>query len=172
MRRVLLLILVVLVMPTARAIAAEPETIADIQQVVATIASSADRHDWKRVRAALADRITTDYTSLFGGKAVTQSAEELVKAWAGFLPGFDATHHMVASVIVTQVDGDRATAQANFTATHRIGSALWVLGGRYDYVLSKTTGGWRVTSLTMAVVWETGDRGLVQAAAKRAAARK
>ncbi len=120
----------------------------------------------------MADQITTDYTSLFGGKAVTQPADDLIRTWAGFLPGFDSTHHMVASLVVTGFEGDTATAHANFTATHRIGKALWVLGGRYDYKLSKAGGAWRVTSLTMTAMWETGDRTLAAQAAKRSSSVK
>lgn len=52
-------------------------------------------------------------------------------------------------------------------ATHRLGEALWVLGGRYDYRLSKASGNWRLTSLTMTALWETGDRGLIELATKR-----
>ena len=169
MKFFLCMLLGAVMMASPRAMAADAGVHGAIQQVAAVIASGADRHDWKRVRAAMADEVTTDYSSLFGGKPVTQSADQLVKDWAAFLPGFDSTHHMVASLILTSVRGNTATAQANFTATHRIDKSLWVLGGRYDYGLSKVSGEWRLTSLTMTALWETGDRGLVQLAAKRAA---
>lgn len=172
MRRFLFILLGAVLMTAAPAFAADHGVYSAIRQVTADIASGADRHDWKRVRSAMAEQITTDYTSLFGGKPVTQPADELVKSWAAFLPGFDSTHHMVASLMVTSIDGDDAIAQANFTATHRIDKELWVLGGRYDYKLSKASGKWRVTSLTMKALWEIGDRGLVQRAAKRASDKK
>ena len=156
----------------SQAKAAEPGVRSAVQQVAAVIAVGADRHDWKRVRAAMADEITTDYTSLFGGKPATQPADQLVKNWAQFLPGFDSTHHMVGSLMVTNVEGDAVTAQANFTATHRIDKDLWVLGGRYDYRFVRASGAWRLSSLTMTALWETGDRGLVQLAAKRASEKK
>ncbi|MEM7775130.1 MAG: nuclear transport factor 2 family protein [Pseudomonadota bacterium] len=172
MRRFLFMVLGVVLMNAHQAIAAQQSVHSAILQVTANIAGGADRHNWTRVKSALADQITTDYTSLFGGNPVTQRADELVQNWSVFLPGFDSTHHMVTSLMVTSVDGDSATAQANFTATHRIDKALWVLGGRYDYKLSKASGEWRVTSLKMTALWETGDRSLVKQAAKRAAVKK
>lgn len=141
---------------------------ADITRTLTDIAAGADRHDWARVRDAFADTVTTDYTSLWDGEPVAQPADELVAAWAAFLPGFDSTHHMVTNHTITEVSDTNATAEADFTATHRIDDELWVLGGRYDYDLTKTDGRWVVTRLTMTALWETGDRTLVTTAGQRA----
>lgn len=145
---------------------------ADQTEITATltdIAAGADRHDWPRVREAFADTVTTDYTSLWGGDPVTQPADELVAGWSAFLPGFDSTHHMVTNHAVTSANGTSATAEADFTATHRIGDGLWTLGGRYSYELERSDDRWKVTSMTMTALWETGDRGLVAKAGERAA---
>ncbi|WP_425085070.1 nuclear transport factor 2 family protein [Ruegeria profundi] len=149
--------------------AAFAEQQADISTAITDIAAGADRHDWTRVRSAFSDTVTTDYTSLWGGDPVTQSADELVAGWSAFLPGFDATHHMVTNHTVTSLSDQSATAQADFTATHRLDDALWVLGGRYDYELEKSDDRWLVTSMTMTAIWESGDRGLVALASQRAA---
>lgn len=143
---------------------------AEISRSITDIAAGADRHDWERVRSAFDATVTTDYTSLWGGDPVNQPAEELVAGWAGFLPGFDSTHHMVANHTVTSIDGDSASAEADFIATHRIEDGLWTLGGRYSYELKRSDDRWLVTSLTMTALWETGDRGLVGTASERAAA--
>ena len=140
---------------------------AELIEVITAIAAGADRHDWPRVRGAMADTVTTDYTSLFGGEPVTQPADDLVAQWSSFLPGFDTTQHLVANHTITTVTETTATAQADFQATHRIGKAFWVLGGRYDYKLVKTGGRWLLTSITMTPVWETGDRDLVKQAGER-----
>ena len=141
-----------------------------ITRTLTDIAAGADRHDWDRVRAAFAETVTTDYSSLWGGQPVTQSADELVAGWAGFLPGFDSTHHMVTNHTITSASGTGATADADFTATHRLDDGLWVLGGRYTYALEKNGDRWVVTSLTMTALWETGDRNLVAEAGQRATA--
>ncbi|MEM7168627.1 MAG: nuclear transport factor 2 family protein [Pseudomonadota bacterium] len=142
---------------------------AEINRTLTDIAAGADRHDWERVRGAFADRVTSDYSSLWGGEPVTQTADELVAAWAGFLPGFDTTHHMVTNHTITSMTGTSATAEADFTATHRLDDGLWVLGGRYTYDLEKHNDRWVVSSMTMTALWETGDRGLVAIAGERAA---
>ena len=141
-----------------------------IHAALVDIAAGADRHDWPRVRAAVADTVTADYTSLWGGQAAPQSADDLVAGWADFLPGFDATHHMVTNKTVLHLDNDTAAAEADFTATHRIDGDLWVLGGRYSYRLVRREGRWRVTHLTVTARWETGDRDLAAQAAARAGA--
>ncbi len=140
-----------------------------INRVVTAIAAGADRHDWDRVRGAFAQTVTTDYTSLFGGEPVTQPADALVEQWSKFLPGFEATQHLVTNISIDKISPDKARAEADFQATHRIESDLWVLGGRYQYELTRFGVGWRVTSLTMIALWETGDRaGLIARAGKRA----
>ena len=141
----------------------------EISRTITDIAAGADRHDWPRVRAAFSDTVTTDYSSLWGGDPVTQPADDLVAGWAGFLPGFEVTHHMVTNHSVTSETETSATAEADFTATHRIDDVLWVLGGRYSYALEKSKGRWVVTAMTMTALWETGDRGLVARASERAA---
>ena len=141
---------------------------ADITTTLTDIAAGADRHDWARVRAAFGDNVTVDYTSLWGGDPASQAADALVAGWAGFLPGFDSTHHMVTNHTVTSMSETEATAEADFTATHRLGDGLWVLGGRYSYALENTGDRWVVTALTMTALWETGDRALVAEAGARA----
>jgi ABC-type glycerol-3-phosphate transport system substrate-binding protein len=143
---------------------------AAISQSITDIAAGADRHDWTRVRDAFADTVTTDYSSLWGGDPVTQPADDLVGGWAAFLPGFDVTHHMVTNHTIVAMDETTASAEADFTATHRIDDGLWVLGGRYSYELVKGETRWEVTSMTMTALWETGDRALVGVAGERAAA--
>ncbi|NOD33262.1 MULTISPECIES: nuclear transport factor 2 family protein [unclassified Ruegeria] len=148
--------------------AAFAEQHTNISTAITDIAAGVDRHDWTRVRGAFADTVTTDYTSLWGGDPVTQPADDLIAGWSAFLPGFESTHHMVTNHTVRSLSETQATAQADFTATHRIADGLWVLGGRYDYILEKSEDSWVVTSLTMTALWETGDRGFVAIAAERA----
>jgi hypothetical protein len=141
---------------------------ASIVDAITDIASGADRHDWSRVRAAFADTVTLDYTSLWGGEPITQAADEVIAQWSGFLPGFDRTLHLVVNHTIVVGDEDSATAEADFQATHRIGADMWVLMGHYRYELVKVAGNWKVQAMTMDWTHETGDRGLVARAADRA----
>lgn len=138
-----------------------------ITNVVIGMLHAIDARDWNAVRAAFADTVTTDYTSLFGGEVETQSADALVDGWAAFLPGFDATQHL-AGPLVVQVDGDTASARCAVTATHRIDSARWMVGGHYAIRLTQEEDGWGITHLTLDTAFEGGDRSLTEQAAERA----
>ncbi|CDZ48540.1 nuclear transport factor 2 family protein [Neorhizobium galegae] len=146
----------------------DPEDRAEIIDTITDIAAGADRHQWDRVRRAFADEVTLDYTSLWGGKPIAQPADEVIRQWSGFLPGFDETRHLVTNHTITGLQGEKATAEADFQATHRIGTDLWVLIGRYHYELAKVNGGWKISALTMTATHGTGDRALTQRAAERA----
>lgn len=146
-----------------------PQDRAAIIGTITDIAAGADRHQWDRVRRAFADEVTLDYTSLWGGKPTTQAAGDIIRQWSGFLPGFDETLHLVTNPTITSLESAKATAEADFQATHRIGSDLWVLTGHYRYELVKINGAWKVSALTMTARQENGDRGLAGRAAERAA---
>jgi hypothetical protein len=155
-------------MAPAMADTVTPEDRAAIVDAITDIAAGADRHDWPRVRGAFADTVTLDYTSLWGGESATLGADEVIAQWSGFLPGFDRTLHLVTNHTIVASDEDGATAEADFQASHRIGTDMWVLMGHYRYELVKVAGDWKVQSMTMDWTHETGDRRLVARAAERA----
>lgn len=158
----------VLACPAARA---ETISLDDRMAIITTItdiAAGADRHQWDRVRGAFADRVTLDYTSLWGGEASTQSADEVVTQWSGFLPGFDKTLHLVTNHTILEGTGTTAVAEADFQAVHSIDHNMWILMGHYRYDLTKVDGAWKVSRLVMTHTHESGDRGLASQAAERA----
>ncbi|WP_367117758.1 nuclear transport factor 2 family protein [Mesorhizobium sp.] len=67
----------------------------------------ADLREWNRVRSYFAARVTTDYTSLFGGEAATSDRDALIAQWQDLLPGFDATQHLITNIIVEGAGNDR-----------------------------------------------------------------
>ena len=165
-----IVIAVIMAAPSiAKADSMSPEDRLAIIDAITDVAAGADRHQWPRVRAAFADSVTLDYTSLWGGEAATQSADAVVEQWSGFLPGFDKTLHLVTNHAIVDASGDTATAEADFQATHSFDEALWILSGHYRYRLVKAAGRWKITHMTMTATHETGDRGLVVKAAERAA---
>ncbi len=54
---------------TTSVAAIEPELHGENIETITHIATGADHHDWRRVRSAMSDTITADYTRLFGGEA-------------------------------------------------------------------------------------------------------
>lgn len=139
--------------------------------VVTTMLLAIDALDWRTVRAALAPRVTTDYTSLWGGEPEKMAADELVDRWRQLLTGFDATQHLTGPVVVTRADERGATCATTVRGYHHIatddGPATWMVAGRYEIGLDRGPDGWAVDAITLAVAYEEGDRGLVDVARRR-----
>lgn len=140
-------------------------------QAVSSIFVASDTHDWADLRARLADRVTLDWTSLNGGEPAELSGDEVTKGWRSLLGGFDATHHQLGNFLVDEIDARHARLRFYGTATHVLAVAgqddRWVLGGRYGAVLHNGHNGWRVTELTLSVVWGHGNQNLRAEAAAR-----
>lgn len=135
---------------------------AEIIDAVNIIGMGADLRDWKACRAAFADRVLTDYTSLNGGTPNTVAADTLVTGWADFFSKiFKATQHMITNHIVT-VNGDRATCTSHFRAHHIYlggeSGKTWTLGGFYNHGLTRIKGRWKVTQMKMTWTYEEGIR--------------
>lgn len=135
--------------------------------VVASIPLAVDLAAYDLAEAAFAPRIVIDYTSLWGGEPATMTPAELMTAWRGIVPGFDATWHELSDVSAT-VTGDRATATAFVDGRHWIGDRLWRPVGHYHWDLAKIDGRWKVTRMVFAMTREIGDRALAAQAMERA----
>lgn len=133
----------------------------------------ADRREWDQLRDVLAEEVTLDYTSLNGGEPATLTAEQVIEAWSGLLGSLDATQHLVGNHLVS-LDGDDARCTASFQATHLFanpfGDPVWTLGGHYEFRLSRSATGWRITSVTMIADWATGNQHVMTLVVERAAA--
>src|SRR5690606_34429994 len=70
-----------------------------IQDLITRLLFAVDALDWAGVRAAFADEVEVDYTSLFGGSPERLPADELVTRWQGMLPGFAATQHQTGPIV-------------------------------------------------------------------------
>ena len=123
-----------------------------------------DTRDWDTVAATLADRVTLDYTSLFGGEPETLGREEIVARWRGLLPGFDATMHLLGPLVD---DGD--TVRCNLRAYHHIDARTWLVAAWYTLDVATTDAGVRIAGITIELSYEEGGRELVALAQQRAA---
>jgi hypothetical protein len=137
---------------------------------VARVLHAVDDLDWDTVRATLAAELAIDYTSLWGGQAQRLPVGELLTGWQELVPGFDATQHLIGPIVVTQPDDHTAGCDTNVRAYHRLAGATWLVAGRYLMNLTRTTGSWRITGITLRVAYKEGDRALVEAARQRVAA--
>jgi hypothetical protein len=128
-----------------------------IAEAVAGIGLYADLREWNRVKSYLAARVTTDYTSLFGGEVATSDRDSLMAQWQDLLPGFDATQHLITNIVV---EG----------ASHWIDARFWTVGASYLHRLVRTPEGWRVSAIAIRRLYEEGDRAVLTAAADRVSA--
>ena len=149
--------------------AGDPES-ARIISIVSSIPLAVDLARYDLAESAFAPSILIDYTSLWGGEPQHMTPAELMAAWRGLVPGFDATRHELRDVRA-ELDGDRATATAFVDGRHWLGGRLWRPIGTYRWTLERRSGAWKVTSMTFAMTEEIGDRGLVALAAERAKGR-
>jgi hypothetical protein len=139
-------------------------------EVVVEMFFAIDRRAWDEVRSSFTDTVWLDYASLNGGEPDTIAANDMVDAWKGVLPGFDATHHHVTPVMTTpSAEGFRVIL--NGTATHRVASAhgdsLWTIGGYYEADLVTEADVWKIARFTFVATWGSGNRDLVRLAQER-----
>ncbi|MBO9450677.1 nuclear transport factor 2 family protein [Tropicibacter sp. R16_0] len=138
-----------------------------IRTLVSSIPLAVDRAAYGLAQRAFAPEVVIDYTSLWGGEPATMTPADLMTAWKGIVPGFDATWHELGPVTVT-VDGDMATAEAFVDARHWIGDDLWRPIGSYYWDVERVDNEWRVTRMEFDMTQELGDRGLAAQAMERA----
>ncbi len=146
----------------------EPEA-ARVISVVSSIPLAVDLANYALAEKAFAPKIVIDYTSLWGGTPNTMTPAELMAAWRGIVPGFDATWHELSDVRA-QVTGQSASATAAVDGRHWLGNGLWRPIGTYEWELEKLNGQWKVTRMVFKMSREVGDRGLTSQAMERAKA--
>lgn len=142
-----------------------------IINTITTIFNGADARDWRKVKAAFADEVLLDYSSMNGNPAATMTPDQIISTWSGFLPGFDKTHHHVSNFKVNQ-QGDRADVHFTGIADHFIGQSKWTVEGTYDVEAIRQADSWQVTKFRLNFEKQSGDTWLPQKAAELASSKK
>ena len=138
-----------------------------ILELIGRLVLALDGRDWDALGQLFTDTVYSDRTSLLGGEPVTVGRAEFVDGWRQTLQNLDAVHHLITCHVIT-LDGDLATCAANMQGTHvyanHSGGPIWTVGGRHDYQLQRTPGGWRIAGLTFNLQWATGNMNIVNLA--------
>ena len=138
--------------------------------VLVGLVHAIDRRDWAGVRAAFTERLTVDYSSLFGGDPEELAADDLLSRWQGLLPGFDATQHVLGPVEVGH-GSDPMRADVHVRAHHYLdgadGGPEWMVAGHYVARLAEQDGVWRLASLTLETYRQEGNTRLPELATAR-----
>jgi ketosteroid isomerase-like protein len=131
-----------------------------IIELIGRLSLAIDAKDWDAMRQLFTETVYHDRTSLTGGEPYTAPVAQFVEGWRQTLQAMDAVHHQITNHVIS-VDGDQATCAANMQGTHVLANAsggpMWTVGGRHDYQLTRTPGGWRIAGLTFTLQWATGN---------------
>ena len=129
-----------------------------------------DTRDFDLLRSVFVDEVYMDFSSYSGQPGATLEADDWVAGCRVLFTGLDATQHVMTNPIV-DVDGDRATQRMYMKAEHFLindqGNADFALGGYYDDTLIRTETGWRIEAVTLTVLWNRGNRGIMDMAVAR-----
>lgn len=146
----------------------------EITRRVYEYAYGIDTRDWGLYRSIFADEITVDFSSYNGNPAATMTADAWVAGVKVLFTGLDATQHSMSNPLV-DVDGDRARCRMYMQAEHFFlnvqGSQDFALGGYYDDRLVRTGAGWKIAAVTLNVLWNRGNRHIMELAAQLGAER-
>ena len=144
------------------------EQIARIKTVIQSITVAVDLRRFDLLERFYAEEVVADYSSLWGTEPRKLMRSEIGSAWAGFIPGFDTTRHDVSNIDVN-IDGQKATARADITASHWLDNENWTIAGEYIFELTMGAEDWVVSGWKFVLESESGDRSLVDTAEERAA---
>lgn len=133
----------------------------EIEDVISRLGLYIDSKDWAKLVEVLDEEVELDYTSLFGGLVEKIKSSEVIARWKSLLTPLKATQHVITNILVTMEKNDSARSTANVRAVHvrpnNLGDALWTVGGRYDFVLNKKNGYWRISAIKLTTLWTTGN---------------
>ncbi|MCB9475639.1 MAG: nuclear transport factor 2 family protein [Deltaproteobacteria bacterium] len=132
-----------------------------IQDTCVGVMHDIDLRYWDGLADLFAPDVTTDYTSLFGGEAVTQSAVELIAGWRAALSNLDSTQHLLGPIAV-QVNNDAAVAHTHVRAWHKkaglAGGESWMVAGHYTFRLIRADEHhWKISAVKLTVLDQEGN---------------
>jgi SnoaL-like domain len=137
-----------------------------IIEAITTIFKGADKRNWKSVESVMTETVMLDYTSFVGGEPAARTPKQITESWAGFLPGFDKTHHQLSNFNIV-VDKDFAHITFAGKADHFIGDEIWTVEGTYESELNNIDGNWLVSKLKFNFEKQSGNMDLPAEATAR-----
>ena len=127
-----------------------------IRRLIGRFANSFDLKVWDALADCLAESLHTDYSDLRGSPPETLSRHEFVERRRTALERLQ-THHLSGNHEIT-VEGDRGRCRASMVIWRRSDDGR-VLNTHclYDFEVSRSATGWRISSIVQKVLWSDGD---------------
>lgn len=136
---------------------ASPRDQLDIIEATNRMCWHTDLGQWQELDEVFTDAVRVGYAGLIDREPEMLDRSELIAGWRATLSPL-RTQHLLASHLVS-IDGDRATCTAQLQAM-RVGpepeDSPWLLGGRYQFDLTRSGDGWRIAAMVLTTTWETG----------------
>ena len=134
-----------------------------VKQSIVTMINAIDTKQWDLATSQFADKVFVDYSSLSGQPGSLTDASDLVGGWEKLLAKV-STHHILSNFDIS-VQGDQAEVFSHVYASHLAdGIEYWDAYGRYHHKLSKKDNQWKITSMTLIMHGQKGNRNFLQEA--------
>ncbi|MCA1626031.1 MAG: nuclear transport factor 2 family protein [Acidobacteria bacterium] len=140
-----------------------PQKFADemeIRRVVDEIDNAVDAKDWVKARTFFAAKVAVDFTSLADGKPAQITADELVGGWRTNLYSEKKSFHQRGNHRI-EINGKKAEVFSKAYAFNLLETGavkgLWEVWGNYTHTLERTKDGWKVSGMTLDVIYQRGD---------------
>jgi ketosteroid isomerase-like protein len=136
----------------------------DEREVVAVAlryCTALDTNDWLALRTVFLE----DATAQLGDPPVLKGIDAITARIRAALEYLDDSQHLVGNHDVV-VDGETATHRCYLQAQHirkvPEGGSNYIVAGRYDDRLERTSDGWRIAHRTLTVMWTEGNVAVVR----------
>ena len=140
-----------------------------ITEQVRLLFEGADERNWEKCISVMNKDVLLDYSSMTGNGATLLTSEQIIAAWATFLPGFDRTHHELSKFTI-ESNGLLSTAHCYGKADHFIGDEVWTVEGTYDTKLARTNNdNWLIVEHKFNLEKQSGNTLLPQLATQKLA---
>ena len=147
----------------------------EITRLIYEYALGIDTRDWVLYRSIFTPDVAIDFSSWNGVEAATQSADDWVAGVSMMFEQLDTTQHTMTNPIV-DIEGDRARCRMYMQAEHFLendqGEPDFTIGGYYDNQFVRTDSGWRISAVTLNVLWSRGNRNIMTLALEAGTAMK
>ncbi|WP_199922450.1 alpha/beta fold hydrolase [Pseudoalteromonas piratica] len=136
---------------------ATSEQEAQIKQSIITMVNAIDSKEWHKAESQFAQQVFVDYSSLSGQAGSEVKASDLVNGWQSLLQNVE-THHMLTNFNI-KVDGNKAEVMSHVYASHNATNIEnWDAYGRYNHKLIKQDDKWTISSMTLLMHGQKGNR--------------
>lgn len=143
----------------------------DLRELIHRYAFGLDRRDWESWRSVFADEVVMDMTDYQPDSTPRPvSADRVVHSAQVLFAGFDATQHFIGSHRF-EIAGDTAVITAHMRAEHWLttgqGGDRYTMYGTYTDGCVRTDRGWKLTTVTLRLLREEGNRHVMRSALER-----